>query len=193
MYMFSQESSKSVTDQNGSALVISIIVLVILGILGLTALDVADINMFMAANDRDSKQSFFHADSGANIGHEFLEDAIFEGNLTYYSNTAATWMNADNCTSLDPSNPKWGDCSNCSSPATLSLYVNGQQATYVRAGWLGSGILEGSALQIGAGYEGIGKSAAGGGTYADYLVRSRRYGQRNSFAEVDLGWRHINR
>jgi hypothetical protein len=65
-------------------------------------------------------------------------------------------------------------------------------ATFVRSGTLNSGVLEGSAMQIGAGYEGVGKGAAGGGTFTNYLIRAHRVGQRNSIAEVDLGWRHIN-
>jgi hypothetical protein len=183
------------SKQNGSALVIALIVLAILAALGIASLDVADINMFISANDRDTKEAFFHADSGTNIGHEFLEEAHFNGNATFYDSDATLWQNLTNNSScLDsPSNPRWGDCSNCTDPQFLSYYTASLMGTYVRSGRLGSGILEGSAMQIGAGYEGIGKSVAHGGTFTNYLIRSRRYGQRNSFAEVDLGWRHIER
>lgn len=182
-------------QQKGSALVIAVIVLAILGALGLAALDVADLNIFMSANDRDAKESLFHADSGVNIGHEYLEEAHYSSNSTFYDNNATAWINlVNNSTCPDmPINPTWGDCLSCTDPQFLNFYVNGGLGTYVRAGHLASGLLAGSAAQIGAGYEGIGKSAAQGGTYADYLIRSRRYGTRNSFTEVDLGWRHINR
>lgn len=198
MYMFFPENIKSKKHQEGSALVIAMIVLAILAALGIAALDVADINLFISANDRDTKETFFHADSGANIGHEFIEAEHFSSdnstNSTFYESNAIDWMNATNGTSLDsPANPVWGDGLNCTDPQFLSYYVEDETGTYVRAGVLRTGLLEGSAAQIGAGYEGIGKSAAHGGTYTDYLIRSRRYGQRNSFAEVDLGWRHVNR
>lgn len=168
--------------QSGSALVIALIVLAILGAIGLTALDVADINLFISANDRDSKEAFFHADSGANLGHEYLEAAIEITNSTFYSDgtnatDARTWQNSTVFDAADFS---------------TTWYASGLMATFVRAGLLRSGVLEGSAIQIGAGYEGVGKGAAGGGTFTNFLIRSHRIGARNSVAEVDLGWRHIN-
>lgn len=190
--MFFPQNIEDNSGQHGSALVIAIIVLVILGALGLAALDVADLNIFMSANDRDSKETLFHADSGVNVGHEFLEEAHFDVNSTFYESDAALWQNATNYNGT-AANPVWGDGRNCTDPEFLTLYKSETRATYVRSGLLGSGLLEGSAAQIGAGYEGIGKGAAQVGTYSDYLIRARRYGQRNSFAEVDLGWRHINR
>jgi Tfp pilus assembly protein PilX len=168
--------------QLGSALVIALIVLAILGAIGLMALDVADINLFISTNDRDSKEAFFHADSGVNLGHEFLEVSIEITNSTFYSDgtnatDARTWQNSTLFNAAD---------------FTTTWYVNGTMATFVRSGTLNSGVLEGSAMQIGAGYEGVGKGAAGGGTFTNYLIRAHRVGQRNSIAEVDLGWRHIN-
>jgi hypothetical protein len=146
--------------------------------LGIAALDVADLNIFISANDRDAKESFFHADSGVNMGHEYLEDALDKTNSTFYDSDANVWR-AD-CGSFVAGN------------FPLTPYGNSTVATYIRSGLLERGYLEGSAMQIGAGYEGIGKSAAHGGTFSNYLVRSHREGQRNSRATVDLGWRHIH-
>jgi Tfp pilus assembly protein PilX len=186
-------NTEKLSNDRGSALVIAVIVLVILGVLGVASLEIAQLNIFMSANDRDTKEALFHADSGVNIGHEYLEEAHYDINATsFYDSDASIWQNATNCTGTATA-PVWGDCLDCTDPKFLTLYSEGNQATYVRAGLLETGLLEGSAAQIGAGYDGIGKSAAHGGTYSDFLIRSRRYGQRNSFAEIDLGWRHINR
>lgn len=167
------------SNQRGSALVVAMIVLAILGALGLAALDVADMNIIISANDRDSKASFFHADSGVNVGHEVLEEAIDDVNSTFYGNNATDWLiqsvAAFNATDYP-----------------LSIYAAGTQETSVRSGILARGFMEGSAMQIGAGYEGAGKSAAHGGTFTNFLIRSHREGARNSVAEVDMGWRHIN-
>lgn len=164
--------------ESGSALVLTMIMLAVLTVLGLAALDVADVNILISANDRDSKNSFFHADAGANVGHEFLEAAIDEGNATFYSSNATSWQLDD----IDSFN---------STTFPLSMYVSGTIGTYVRAGRLDSGVLEGSAMQIGSGYEGVGKGAPHGGFFVNYLIRSHREGQRNSQSEVDLGWRHV--
>ncbi len=177
MSMFFRLNIRFQSADRGSALVIALIVLAILGALGVASLDVADMNILISANDRDAKDAFFHADSGANVGHEYLEDSLFALNSTYYDSDANVW--SGNFTFV---------------PANFSLqfYVNGQIGTYIRSGLLDTEINRGSAMQIGAGYEGIGKGAAGGGTLSNYLVRSHRLGQRNSQAEVDLGWKHIN-
>ena len=171
-------------DQSGSALVVAMIVLAILGALALASLDVADLNIFISANDRDAKESFFHADSGINVGHEFLEESIDTVNSTFYGNNATEW-NSQSVSQFDPLEAAFLN-------STLPLYVAEAQGTYVRSGILERGIMEGSAMQIAAGYEGAGKSAASGGTFTIFQIRSHRYGQRNSQSEVDLGWRHIN-
>ena len=181
MSMSSHQSIKA-SGQSGSALVLAVIVLAILGAIGLASLDVAELNLFISANDRDAKEAFFHADSGVNLGHEFLEESIENANSTFYSDgtngtDATTWQNSTVFNAPD---------------FTTNWYANGTMITYVRAGLLDSGVLEGSAMQIGAGYEGVGKGAAGGGTFTNYLIRSHRIGQRDSQAEVDLAWRHIN-
>jgi len=167
------------SNQTGSALVVAMIVLAILGALGLAALDVADMNIFISANDRDSKAAFFHADSGVNVGHEFLEGAIDDVNSTFYGNNATDWITQTVAGFNSTDYP-------------LSIYATTTQETSVRSGILARGFMEGSAMQIGAGYEGAGKSAAHGGTFTTFLIRSHREGARNSVAEVDMGWRHIN-
>jgi len=176
MSMYFPRNTDPADGQTGSALVIAVIVLAILGAIGIASLDVANLNLFVAANDRDAKEAFFHADSGANLGHELLEIALENVNSTFYGSDATTWVNDAFNASLFPA----------------TFYAQGAMATHIRSGALDSGILPGSAMQIGAGYEGVGKGAAGGGTFTNYLIRSHRDGRRNSVAEVDIGWRHIN-
>lgn len=49
----------------------------------------------------------------------------------------------------------------------------------------------GSAVQMAAGYEGKGKSAAGGGAVINYNVFSQTFGINNAEAIIRLGWRHL--
>lgn len=171
--LFAVTSDKS-NNQKGSALIIAIIVLVILGAMGLAALDVADFNILVAANDRDSKEAFFHADSGANMGHVFLKEALEDVNSTFYNSTAATWSAIFNATDFP-----------------LQLYQSGTNVTHIRAGAVEVVENEGDAQNMAAGYEFQGGSAPGG-TRTVYLIRSHRIGARNSNAEVDLGWQLLN-
>jgi Tfp pilus assembly protein PilX len=162
--------------------VVAIIALALLGVMGLAASDTAHLNMLMAANGHDSRNAFFLADSGTNAGHEYLENALAAVNSTFYNDgTPAT--NAS-C---------WADKSGFN-PADFPIkwHRQGISATHVRAGFIETGLIPGSAIQGGSGYGGAGSGASSGGTYSSYLIRSHGQGPRNSGAEVDLGWRHIN-
>lgn len=162
--------------------IVAIIALALLGIMGLTASDTAHLNMLMATNGLNAKNAFFLADSGANAGHEYLESAISAANSTFYNDgTPAT--NASMWENMSEFNP-------ADYPVKWHRHRSG--ATHVRAGLIKTGLVPGSAVQSGSGYGSAGTGAASGGTYNSYLIRSHRQGLRNSVAEVDLGWRHIN-
>ncbi len=178
MYMCTAQNTDPQRKESGSALVVTMIVLAILTVLGLAALDVADVNILISANDRDSKNSFFHADAGANVGHEFLEEALYDesGNGTlFYNKKAESWRNE----TIHDFN---------STEFPLSFYVSGDNGVYVRAGSFGpSNYLEGASTQMGAGYHSKNYFTK------NYLIRSHYEGQRNSRSEVDLGWQHVER
>lgn len=178
--------------ERGSSLVLAIIILLVLTVLGMMTIDVADINIMSASNDRESKNALIHADAGANIGHEILEaDLAQNGTLSLCTLLAgcqpgtceaACWIN-DPVASFNATDTlSW----------PRSWYSNGTTGIFVRAGQLSKGLVEGAAIQIGAGYEGVGKGAAHGGSHTLYLVRSHYEGGRLERAEVDLGWRHVN-
>ncbi len=48
----------------------------------------------------------------------------------------------------------------------------------------------GSAIQMGAGYEGKGRGAAGGGSVINYQINSRKIGFSNSQSYIRRGWQH---
>lgn len=169
MFMISANSTRSDKGEQGSALVIAVIVLVILGALGLTALDVAELNLFMAANDRDSKEAFFHADSGVNIGRELIKELLDSGNMTILENNAKSWADSETFVASD-----------------YNLYIDSIKKTFVRAGLIDyvdspHSIQYNDYISPGAS---LGKSLA-----PIFLIRSHNEGKRNSRAEVDLGWR----
>lgn len=169
-------------QQSGMVLVVTVVVLALLGIMALAASETSLMNTLMAGNSRDARNSFFLADSGANAGHEYLERAIVAVNSTFYNDgtlatNASAWMDKKTFNPAD---------------FPLVWHRQGASATHVRAGLMDSGLIPGSAAQVGSGYGSAGTGAASGGTFSSYLIRSRRQGPRNSAAEVDLGWRHVH-
>ena len=154
-------------------LIVAIITLALLGVMALAASDTSLLGILMAANGQKARAAFFLADSGANAGHEYLENAIASVNSTFYSNAtnASQWEN-ESVFNPDDFPVKW--------------HRQGTEATHVRAGLMERGQVPGSAIQGGPGYGG------GRGTFCSYLIRSRHKGAGGSVAEVDLGWRHVN-
>ncbi len=146
--------------------IVAVIALALLGIMGLAASDTAHLNILMAANGQDAKAAFFLADSGANAGHEYLENAIASANSSFYNGANASAWEDNNGFDPDDFPIKW--------------HSHGAGATHVRTGFIETGLMPGSAIQDGR------------GTYSSFLIRSHRQGPRNSEAEVDLGWRHVN-
>ena len=169
----SRPFSKTRPGQSGMVLIVAIISLALLGIMALAASDTAHLNILMATNGQDAKAAFFLADSGANAGHEYLENAIAAVNSSFCSNAtnASDWENESDFHPHD---------------FPVTWHRHGAAATHVRVGLIETGLLPGSAMQAGPGYGG------GKGSYSSYLIRSHRQGPRNSAAEVDLGWRHVN-
>ncbi len=157
-YTVTKKNNDIQRKESGSALVVTMIVLAILTVLGLAALDVADVNILMSANNRDIKNAFFFADSGANVAHVFLEHNEADVNGTK-SNLTPVWRNLT-VSQFDIVN------------STIRLYESGTRGTYIRFGVLGVRPLEGDST-----------------TFAmSFLIRSHTYGQKNTQAEVDLGW-----
>lgn len=176
MHTIFADTNNSTQSEQGSALVIALIVLAILSVLGFAALDVADLNIFMAANDRDTKEAFFHADSGVNVGRELIKFRLDEGNSSVLENNAQAWVN---------SYGSW------SSNATLmkslfDFYSNSTKGTYVRAGLLDY-VDNPHSLQFNE-YMSPGMSLSKS-LSPIFLIRGHNEGKRNSRSEVDLAFR----
>ena len=163
-------------SETGSALVIALIVMVILGALGFAALDVADLNIFMAANDRDTKESFFQADSGVNIGRELVKKRLDDGNSSVLEIDATSWGNSSESWSKNSTYMK----------SLFNFYSNDGKGTYVRVGLLDY-VDNPHSLQFNE-YLSPGMSMAKSLTPI-FLIRGHNEGDRHSRSEVDLAYR----
>lgn len=176
-------NTKANQTQSGSALVIALIVLAILAALGYASLEVADLNIFSSANDRDHKRAFFHAESGINLGTTWLGQVLF--NEAEFP--LAEWANATNpCNDDSAENPYWRmndlDCASCENASNLKYHdATPPLATYVRAGE------EDLSRKHRAGYP--------PNEYVDapYVLQSRRYGERNSQADIYTATYYLKR
>jgi Tfp pilus assembly protein PilX len=203
-----QGLKNSLKNENGFALLGTLLILVLLIIIGLVASTNTNLELQIAGNDRIHKETFYQADGGAQIGIRLVEESV--GNAGPF-----TTLNADS-TLRDPVNPNntilvvdtqvainavmnrfatsgihnWNrDLAyfpggyNAATAATdphTNIIVDGATTTVAGAG-----------LQMIAGYEGKGKGTAGGGTQILYSIYSQHVGRVQSESTVKVDWRHV--
>jgi len=179
-----------VVNENGSAIVLALLILVILTILGVSSITTSTIETKIDTNDRLYKMAFYAADGGTEVGREMIEqniacaagfqsDPLTIGSLVvedkvfaFKENAPAGEYPSDTIRDLrfpaDDTQPH----------TNIVIFGNTQLST-------------GSALQMAAGYEGKGKGAAGGGAQIIYNVASKHEGRRNSQSHIMINYRHL--
>lgn len=181
---------RKLEEQTGAALIMAIMMLVLLTIIGIGSLNNTDLELSIAGNEKAHKMSFHAADAGNELSKELIEESIEERGWKNETATTKTigqvtiqnkdfWLNPDLPAAVTPSSTN--------RDAALA-FDRGQ--TYLRVG-TNSQLSSGGAIQMAAGYEGMGKGAAGGGAWLIYDVRSRHEGVNDSEAQVRGQWRHV--
>ena len=180
------------SNANGSAIVMALVVLMVLTIAGFVAIRTSNIELLVAGNDVRNKITFYAADGGTETGIELVEQNIEErsfGSSTVWGATNIFthnfWENIEDIDGVAPDNniptvtnrdveiPNIGG-----GDVYLKMYGNTQ-------------LSEGSGLQLAAGYEGKGKGLAGGGAFIVYDIRSFASAPMNSRARVMQQWLHL--
>jgi Tfp pilus assembly protein PilX len=173
-------------NESGSVLVAALMIMVLLTIIGITASRTTNTELMIAENDSRHKRSFFSADGGTEGGVELLKQSIHGENHD----------NQDGVTIADPPNPFYlntasGDVKPSKTNKDVTIASLGGSDVYLRIFEDRTEFATGAGLAIAAGYQGMGKGAAGGGGHRIFNIRSLAEGGRNSKARVWLQWRHV--
>jgi hypothetical protein len=178
-------------NQNGSAMVIALIIMALLTIIGHLATRSTRLELQTATNDLRHKQAFYTADGISEMAAELLEQNVAcslgftetpqRGGLIDVL-VIDFWKN-----DLDPNRLPADDDRDIRIPLGND---DAQPHTNITVGGV-TGFGTGSALQIAAGYEGKGKSTAGGGAFMIFEQSVQHRGNFNSEACVRTQWRHI--
>lgn len=178
-------------NERGSALIITLLMIALLSVIGIFSAQTSKVENKLAGNDRLHKVAFHGAEGGIQVAKELVETNIEErGNWT--ANTARQGVfvkNANIYSSKSLATDEYASEAGCQAyfPAN---WVAGQPRTNIRVG--GNQVLSpGSAIMMVAGYEGRGKSAAQGGVYIVYDIRSEHHDQDNSMARILSRYRHV--
>jgi hypothetical protein len=198
-------------NEDGFLLVLTMFVLVVLTLIGISATNLSRIEMQIAGNDRVHKETFYQADGGTEVGANLLEENIscpvgFAGpapllisrveitadllpgaKLNFWTNEIDPFLHvppipypSDSQRHIrflaDNTVPVAGD--NTKPHTNLHFFGN-------------SGLSTGNAIQMIAGYEGTGYSAATGGGQLVTNVDSQHMGVMNSLSNIRILWKHI--
>ena len=175
------------SNDRGSVLLISILMLLLLTVIGIAATNTTTIELLISGNDKVHKMAFHQADGGTEVGIELVEQNI------YVAGFDTNQVGDVNVTSLNlflkvpPINMPDDNNRDAFFPRN---YAGNDPHTNLTAGG-NPELSTGSAIQMAAGYEGIGKGVAGGGATIVYDIWSQHIGVANSEDIILLQWIHV--
>lgn len=188
-------------NEHGFVLVTALILLLILTVIGISLNNTSVVEMQVAGNEKFQKEAFAQADGGTQAGSILLEENIscptgFTGPAplriggseitTDFFPPATTTMLNFWINEIEPA----GDY-----PSDTVRHIripNNDVPPHTNLHFFGNSSLStGNAIQMIAGYEGTGYSAATGGGQLVTNIDSQHIGQLNSLSVIRINWRHI--
>jgi hypothetical protein len=168
------------SNEKGSTLLLSVLILLLLTIIGIAATNTSTIEILISGNDKFHKMAFHQADGGTEVGIGLVEQSWASAGL--YSTGDVNATNPNLYMNSNPGTPPFA--------ASDAHYGGNGTRTNLRVGG-NPQLSTGSAIQMAAGYEGIGKGTAGSGGRIVYDIWSQHIGVANSEAMILLQWMHV--
>jgi len=188
-----------VSDNNGSALIIVLVILMVLTLLGQIATRTTNTEMKIAANDKRHRVTFYDADGATELASELLEQNIDA--LGFDETTPGINADADTLggfVGLEITDFWRNGLEVATTPTDFDRdfflpadYGPGEAHTNFTVGGRPE-FAKGAGIPMAAGYEGMGKGSAHGGTLNIYDIITQRVGDRKSESIVRVQWRHVN-
>lgn len=206
-----KSAHRIIKNEQGMALVICLMIMVVMALIATGVTTNSTVEIKISGNQRNKAVSFNNADVGTGITPEIIEqnlDAVsWESSDSGWNAThtpqAYLFLTADNngdgtndmsiFVNEDPKyNPahKIAFSTLTSTPLTGEIEITGDASSSVDLSKTG-GLAAGNAMQMAAGYEGLGKGAGGGGYHAYYLCDSTGFAGNNTTTANELYYRHV--
>ncbi|MHC1730196.1 MAG: PilX N-terminal domain-containing pilus assembly protein [Syntrophobacteraceae bacterium] len=178
-------------NERGSALIITLLMIALLSVIGIFSAQTSKVENKLAGNDRLHKVAFHGAEGGIQVAKELVE-ANIEDRGGWTANTSRQGVFVREGTIFSKESLKateYASETDCQAYFPAS-WAAGEPRTNIRVGGNQS-LSTGSAIMMVAGYEGKGKSAAQGGAYIIYDIRSEHHDGDNSMARILSRYRHV--
>ncbi len=203
-----KKSLKIFKNENGSLIVVVMLLLALLTIVGTATISSSIIEVRVASNEKFHKMAFYGAESGVNVGTVLLEQNIccptgFKP--TGKNESGVNIVRIGDIEVVAPSleNPELAFWKNAGTDelkpndTNRDFYfpIDSGKTSHTNVKISGNAVLSpGGAVMAAAGYEGKGKSVAGGGSFIDYKIYSvheGKMGRSKSTAAIALEWKHV--
>jgi len=161
-------------NENGTVLISMLLLLAVVTIVSIIALNTTTVELQIMGNLKKSSMSFSSAEAGVDLSIPSIENTILLGTLYPTSlvvSGATATMDIVNLGDELLGKRLYDPDTASSSPDFYISKLNGVVVS-VDVDRLYSGLLPGGSAEMASGYEGIGVSAAGGGTAIYYRITS---------------------
>lgn len=193
------QENLTVLNQRGIALVSALMMLVVLSLMAIGLSMDTSMNVRIAGFQRLKARSFGYAESALRASSDILEDNIYEAGwpdsvAAPYPNLSADYTSPGTVMIM----PGQGAFYMNDNPGTCgegdtTLAMTGDIQANVAVQKLVAKTATGGALQVAAGYSGIGKSGAAGGTHILYNIRTTGFEQNDTVSEVAMHYRVVTK
>ncbi len=201
--------------EDGFVLIVAMVILLLLSVMGIAVIRTTSTDLQISGNDRRTKHAFYKADGGTEAGIEMLEENLaciggFQTPSNFDNTDAATFFSLGGIDVFDakfagdlsendiPGSPSSGDLIPSNAYRTLrisddlSAVPRSDVAPHINLAVFGvTGLAQGNALQMSAGYHGTGFGAAGGGGVKNMDIYSGYDGPVGATARVLLEYVHL--
>ncbi len=183
-----QKTNSNLNAENGSIILVALIVLALLTIIGLSSSQTSIMESRIATNELLHNIAFYKADGGAETGMVLIEHGIeFRGWSDDVGYGEAQISKGDFILNSEDNTMDPVPTDTNRDVYIPNNYTAGEAHTNIKV--LNNATLStGSAAMIASGYEGKGK---GGGVWLMYDVRSQHLGTRRTEAKIYQLWRHV--
>jgi Tfp pilus assembly protein PilX len=185
-------SFSTIGNERGMVLVSALLLLLIVSFMAVGMSTDTSMDVRIAGYQKYKAVSFGYAESAVNAGTEILEDNIYEagwsGTDFPYPNLSDQYDPDDGITIVGSTNGDFYMDSNLGRNQTLKMIGD------IEAGVVVQRIvskLGGGAIQMAAGYEMLGKGAAGGGIHVIYNLEAEGIGAGQARSDVGMHYRHV--
>ncbi len=189
-------------NQHGSVINVALLILILIFLIGIGLSKMSTTDIKIANNIKQDMTTFYETDAGLEAAGEMIEQNLAcskgfydTGSDDYEIISGTFYVNNLKFASVNTYDEAFIpaiDGSDADFYYPVGDYVTNPTASHTNVK-IGSAtrFSRGSAIQMAAGYEGLGKGAAGGGASIIYDVFVQRFGRNNTSSTHFMQWVHI--